>query len=306
VNSHRIITVTYAGDLAQLYLHAKSLAKFWKGDKILTLIIEDNLLTKAWCEKHILPILENWQVTFLGPMEFKAIDGWYRQQFLRLIAAKQTNEDWAIVLGSGNILVRDFYMHDIIKDNKILTNVHDKEKPRSPEHLAACQLLDVDPDQVTETWNITPFFWKTSLVRQLFEYLEIKQINLLDIKKSDWTEATLYWNYAQHRYPWYNAHLLFTTGTFGGTELEHRLPWDELIERIHQSKNSYYIKIFNIHRFAVTPAVAEAILNYFQSINLIDHMDAEFYIEMFKLGIQHQYPGRKKILDSDWSVETVS
>ena len=301
--THRIITVTYSGDLAQLYLHARSLKKFWKGNKLLTLIIEDNNDTRIWCEEHILPILNDWNVTFLGPLEFKAIDGWYRQQFLRLIAASQTNEEWAIILGSGNVLVRDFYIHDIIKDNKVLTNIHDNDRTKSLEHVAACKVLDVNSDELTETWNITPFFWNTNLVRDLFNYLEDKQINLYNLLTCEWTEATLYWNYAQIRHPWYNAHLLFTTGTFGGTEIEHRLSWDELLERIMHSKNSYYVKVFNLHRFNITPNVAREILNYFKSIELINDEDVVFYIKQFKIGIQHQYSSRQKLLTADWSRE---
>ena len=298
MENSKLITVVYMGDLPQMYLHAKSLAKFWRGPKRLTIILEDSIDAKYWCEKHILPILEGWVVDFFGPHNLKAKDGWHSQQILRLLAAREAKEDWSIILGAGNVLVRDFFIYDLYKDNKVIVDVHTGNPSQS--QIAAASILGINPMSVVESWNITPFCWNTQIINDLFTELDKKNINLTELESFEWTEATLYWNYAQNKLPWYKGSRVITTGIFGGLTRASRLPWQHFLDRIQQCKDDYNVKIFNMHRFHITPQVTDELFKFYKEIGIVDDSDITFYKTLFKESIKFLRFNVQQILYEDW------
>lgn len=298
MENSKLITSVYMGDLPQMYLHAKSLAKFWKGNKRLTIAIEGDPLAKKWCEDVVLPILKGWEVDFYTPIKINSDDGWRRQQILRLLAAKDSKEDWVIILGAGNVLVRDFFLYDLYRDNKVIVDIHVGQP--SLAHIDAARVLKLNPLSLCETWNITPFCWNTKLVRDLTIQLNNSNIRLSEIKTFDWTEATLYWNFAQDKISWYRGSRVITTGIFGGISKEARLPWQHFLDRIQQCKDDYNVKIFNMHRFHITPQVTDELFKFYTEIGLVEEGDILFYKTLFKTCIKYQRDIVQQQMYQDW------
>jgi len=220
MNSAELITVVYAGDLANLYYHALSLKRYWVDhtpEKYKwTIVVEDCVTqgrqqppidpdySKKWCEQNILPLMRGWNVEVVNAPPTRASDGWHRQQIAKLWAAARSDKEWSILFDCKNFLVRPTRFEDYFQDGKVLAHIfNDRPSPAGPskDQIAACELLGKDVYTLTETFNITPFVWKNQIVRELITVLKFKNYDIYEVPMII-SEAVLYWCYAQNRVPW--------------------------------------------------------------------------------------------------------
>ena len=101
-----LITVTYCGDLAHLYFHALGLEKFWQGDKRWTIVVEDQVYYQRvidWVNNNIKTQMPQWEINVCTGPKLVAIDGWHRQQILKLWAASVSERDYSIKIGRAHV-----------------------------------------------------------------------------------------------------------------------------------------------------------------------------------------------------------
>lgn len=299
-----IITVVYRGDLAPLYYHALSLAKFWTSDKIWTIVVEDKADTQYvlnWVEKHIVPIMTNWTVSVKPGQPIIAHDGWHRQQVFKLLAASESTADYSVVLDCKNFLIRNLSIDDFFQDGKLKVNLFNRSSPDQIDstHIEACRILGVE--SATEIFPITPFVWRNSLVRKLLAKLNSVNYDITTQPIIKASEAALYWVFAQSTEPTVEIKNNWSFGQYGGLLMSERLLKDELIEQFNRAdnENAYFI---TMHRFHTTQEYADLLGEYLRKKDLVGDWKINFFKETFRESLYKLRPEVVDILHSDWNM----
>lgn len=301
-----LITVTYSGDLATLYYHALSLAKFWTGEKRWTVIIEDQDIYERvikWIKDHIVPEMPDWQVNMTTGPKLVSTDGWHRQQVLKLWAASESQSDYSVILDSKNFLIRNLNVNDFFDGGKLkvstfVTNTGQKGAP-DPTHVEACRILGVS--NATEIFPITPFVWRNSLVRDLLAELNSVNYDILSQPIIKASEAALYWVFAQDKEQWVNTKEIWAFGQYGGVTKNTRLLPGQLREQFTQADNSNAYMI-TMHRFHITSENAHVLGEYLQRKGLVDNRKIAFFIDTFKECLYRIRPEVIDILYKEWDM----
>lgn len=301
-----LITVTYSGDLATLYYHALSLARFWTGEKRWTVVIEDQVIYERvikWINDYIVPEMPDWQVNMITGPKLVSTDGWHRQQVLKLWVASQSQSDYSVILDSKNFLIRnlnvnDFFSGEKLKVSTFVTNTGQQSAP-DPTHIEACRILGVP--NATEIFPITPFVWRNSLVRDLLAKLNSVNYDILSQPIIKASEAALYWVFAQDKEQWVNTKEIWAFGQYGGVTKNTRLLPGQLREQFKQadSSNAYMI---TMHRFHITPENAHILAEYLQRKGLVDNRKIAFFIDTFKECLYRIRPEVIDILYKEWDM----
>jgi len=319
-----LITVVYAGDLANLYYHAKSLKKNWIDYNPAyfkwTIVVEDSILegqtrlehyvdnnyTIDWCKEHIVPIMIGWEVSVVSSPLTAAVDGWHRQMLCKLWAASNSTQDWVLILDAKNFLMTPTKFDDFFQDDKLLVCIHSErplQKPHGTDHINACKLFGIDINNTVETWSTTPFIWKTQLVRDCLTVLNYKNYDVF-AESQPITEIALYWVYAQNKldwFPWSGT----TVGQYGGCADEFCLsPQDMLQEIMNLSVNNY--KFLTLHRFHATPQSTTMVSGFLKSRNIIDNKDIAFYKKTFLENIDTMRPSVTEFLKPKWDPKEIT
>lgn len=301
-----LITVTYSGDLATLYYHALSLAKFWTGEKRWTVVIEDQDIYERvikWINDHIVPEMPGWQVNMTTGPKLVSTDGWHRQQVLKLWAASESQSDYSVILDSKNFLIRnlnanDFFDGEKLKVSTFVTNTGQQSAP-DPTHIEACRILGV-PNS-TEIFPITPFVWRNSLVRDLLAKLNSVNYDILSQPIIKASEAALYWVFAQDKEQWVNTKEIWAFGQYGGVTKNTRLLPGQLRGQFMQADDSNAYMI-TMHRFHITPENAHVLGEYLQRKGLVDNRKIAFFIDTFKECLYRIRPEVIDILYKEWDM----
>lgn len=298
-----LITVTYSGDLATLYYHALSLEKFWTGEKQWTVIVEDKVAPERvvkWIESYILPAMANWKVNIVIPPILIATDGWHRQQILKLWAASECQSDYCVILDSKNVLVRNLNIDNFFDNNKLKVGVfRNKQSEPDPTHIEACRLLGVD--SASEVHPITPFVWRTSIVRDLLLKLKTVNYDVMIQPVINASEAALYWVFAQDKEPWIDAEETWAFGQYGGLTKNTRLNAEQLREQLDLAdKNNAFM--ITMHRFHLTPENADIFSEYLRTKGLVGDWKIAFFRDTFK---ECLYRIRTEVIDilyNEWGL----
>jgi hypothetical protein len=296
--SNEIIVVLYSGDLAILYYQALSITKFWKGDKHITYVIEDNSIEiKQHIEKYILPCLPDYTTKILfPPEELKHMDGWHRQQILKLWTASVSERDYSVILDVKNILIRPYSFNETFQDEKLLIQLHHNDHipdDDSRRWRKVCQKLGIDYSEISKCYSITPFFWDNNIVRDLFSFCQSKNIDYFDedfIK--DAFEAGYYWAFAQNKIPYMPCMNPVQIGQYGGVGSEYTLSHTDFTRCINQAKDFNY-PIFSMHRFHFEPNNIDSLQIFLNDLGLLPK-NSEFFIndsfEFFKYSMKKSLP----------------
>jgi hypothetical protein len=314
-----LITVVYAGDLANLYYHALSLKKYWthfnpKSCKW-TIVVEDCLIenrqqppadpnySHMWCVKHIAPMMTGWNVQVVNCPPTAASDGWFRQQVGKLWAAANSTMEWSVVLDCKNFLVRRIHIEDFFKDGKLLGHVFGGDRQPSIDHVTACKLFDKDVNSTTESFNITPFIWNNQVVRDMLKVLDSKDYNIFK-EPMMVSEAVLYWCYSQDKIEWIPSYENDSIGQYGGCEDHYCLPIDVLDKEI-ASIVTNKIKIFTMHRFHTTPSAFASMNNLLKARYIINDADIKFYKKTFLENLHTLRPTVLEFLENKWKPKEI-
>jgi hypothetical protein len=323
MNSANLITVVYAGDLANLYYHALSLKRYWMNfnpeHSKWTIVVEDGVTegrnplpmdatyTKTWCEKNIVPLMAGWDIEVVNCPINKGVDGWHRQQIAKLWAAARSDKVWSIVLDCKNFLVRPTIIKDFFKDDAVLIHVHnDRPVPDGPsqDQVDACKLLDKDVNSLREAFNITPFVWKNQLVKELITELKIKNYDIYEIPTII-SEAVLYWCYAQDKLSWIDDKSFLSAGQYGGCFEQFRLTTDDLQKELIRLINSD-IKWLVMHRFHTTPMAFSMISEFLKGRWIITDTDIAFYKKTFLENLHATRPTVVEFLEPKWKPKEIT
>ena len=282
-----LITVTYSGDLATLYYHALSLAKFWTGEKRWKIVVEDQSIYQRviqWINDRIVPEMQGWEVSIVTGPVLVSNDGWHRQQVLKLWAASESTADYSIIIDSKNFLIKNLNISDFFDGEKLKVGIFSERNRQpnipDPTHIEACRILGVA--EATEIHPITPFVWRNSLVRGLLDKLNSVNYNILIQPHIKASEAALYWVYAQNKEAWVDANEIWAFGQYGGVTKNTRLTPDQLREQFRQAdqNNAYMI---TMHRFHITPENADILSEYLRTKGLVNDQQIAFFRDTFKI-----------------------
>jgi hypothetical protein len=301
-----LITVTYSGDLATLYYHALSLAKFWTGEKRWTVIVEDQAIYQRviqWINDRIVPEMSDWTVNVTTGPVLVSYDGWHRQQVLKLWAASVSTAEYSVILDSKNFLIRDLNISDFFDGDKLKVGIFtEKTRPSNitdPTHIEACRILGVT--DAIEIHPITPFVWRNSLVRDLLAKLNSLNYDILTQPEIKASEAALYWVYAQDKESWVDANEIWAFGQYGGVTKSTRLSPEQLREQFNQAdKNNAFM--ITMHRFHITPENADILSEYLRTKGLVSDQQIAFFRDTFKECLYRIRPEVIDILYKEWGM----
>lgn len=298
-----LITVAYSGDLASLYLHGLSLARFWQGDKKWTVVVEDRDVYQRvinWANDNIVPNMTGWDVNVTVGPPLGSVDGWHRQQILKLWAAGESSADYSIVLDNKNFFIRNFDASEFFDNNKLKVSLFDKGQ-YSQDHLNSCQVLGIDPNITQEMFPITPFVWRNSTVRGLLAELEVRNYDIYSCRTLKGSEAALYWSYAQFVEDWVETKDKWAFGQYGGLTKENRLSESELSKCFSDAEaNNAYMVV--LHRFHMTPGNADILCEFLRQKDLIGDWKINFFKETFKETLYSMRPEAVEILSQEWNM----
>ena len=299
-----LITVTYSGDLATLFYHALSLARFWQGEKHWTVVVEDEHIYQRvidWINEHVEPHMPGWQLNIVTGPKLVAVDGWHRQQILKLWAASVSSADYSVILDSKNFLIKNLSLDDFFDKDRLKVGIFDSQHQPSEDQIGSAKILGVDVNTVSEQFPITPFVWRNSLVRDLLQHLESKNYNIYTQPVLHSSEASLYWIYAQSRESWVECKDNWAFGQYGGIDKSQRLTPAQLTAEFNRARESGGHMI-TVHRFHITPAGAEALNAFLKDIGLIGDWKAEFFIDTFKKCLYQLRREVVEMLHSEWQM----
>lgn len=301
-----LITVTYSGDLATLYYHALSLAKFWTGEKRWKIVVEDQSIYQRviqWINDRIVPEMQGWEVNIVTGPVLVSNDGWHRQQVLKLWAASESTADYSIVIDSKNFLIKNLNVGDFFDGEKLKVGIF-SDRTRQPNisdptHIEACRILGMS--SATEIHPITPFVWRNSLVRDLLAKLNSVNYDILTQPEIKASEAALYWVYAQDKESWVDANEIWAFGQYGGVTKNTRLTPEQLREQFRQAdqNNAYMI---TMHRFHITPENADILSEYLRTKGLVNDQQIAFFRNIFKECLYRIRPEVIDILYKEWNM----
>jgi hypothetical protein len=312
-----LITVVYAGDLANLYFHALSLKKYWvdhNPEKYKwTIVVEDCVTqgrqqppadptsTHRWCVENIVPLMWGWNVEVVDAPTIAATDGWHRQQVAKLWAAARSDKTWSLLFDCKNFLIRPTRFEDYFSNGKVLVHLfNDRPSPNPPsdDQKMACSILGLNVNSLTEAFNITPFIWKNQLVRELIDTLKINGYDIYQVRMII-SEAVLYWCYAQDKVKWTRDYTPISVGQYGGCADEFCLDIDELQKEIFKLVNSK-IKMLTMHRFHTTPAAFSMISSFLKGRWIVDDHNIAFYKKTFLENLHTLRPQVVEFLEPKW------
>lgn len=306
--SHEIITVTYYGDLANLYYHVLSLRRFWKGQKNFTLVVEDSQDTLDWCERVIRPLLSDWTVKILLSPEMDPMDGWHRQQILKLWASSISNNDYSIILDCKNFLIRDYTFDENFIDGKLLVPLYGNSLSSDPNHLdnfqrqkTICDFFGLDAEETSIMFCITPFFFDNHIVKEMLDFIKNKGVNFYgDTFMRDKYEAFLYWIFAQRKVPHVESFRPLARGQYGGCSKDETLSVEQFQQQLDEVKSYDESRFFVFHRFHATPTHLKMLSDYLKELDIITDEDCNFYITTFKNSVKFIRPTVQEFLIPYW------
>lgn len=299
-----LITVTYSGDLATLFYHALSLERFWQEQKKWTIVVEDQHIYQRvidWIDLNIKPHMPGWELNVLTGPKLVAVDGWHRQQILKLWAASKSSADYSVILDSKNFLIRNLSLNDFFDNGRLKVGIFDQQHQPSQDQIGSAKILGIDVNTVSEQFPITPFVWRNSIVRDLLQHLESKNYNIYTQPVLNSSEASLYWIYAQNKESWIESKENWGFGQYGGLNRSQRLTPAELTVEFNRARESGGHMI-TVHRFHITPAGAEALNAFLKDLGLIGDWKAEFFIDTFKKCLYQLRQEVVEILHSEWQM----
>lgn len=299
-----LITVTYSGDLATLYYHAHSLEKFWQGEKNWTIVVEDQDIYQRvidWINDHIKPNMPGWKLNVKTGPKLVAVDGWHRQQILKLWAASESQADYSVVLDSKNFLIRNLSLGDFFVGDNLKVGIFDKNHAPSQDQIGSAQILGIDVNSVSEQFPITPFIWRNTLVRSLLDHLSSLNYDILTRPVLNSSEASLYWIFAQSRENWVESKDKWGFGQYGGFNIAERLTPAQLKNELDKAvaENGFMV---TVHRFHITPESAEVLGEFLKGLNVIGDWKKEFFSQTFKNSLYQLRPEVIEILHSNWEM----
>ncbi len=299
-----LITVAYNGDLATLYYHALGLHKFWQGEKKWTIAVEDKVHYQRvidWINKNIIPEMTGWEVNVIEPPLMAAVDGWHRQQIIKLWVAGRSDADYSIILDCKNFLIRNVGPDEFFKDGKPNVGLFYRKpgEAADPTHTEACRILGVE--QASEVQPITPFVWCNSIVRNLLAKLNSLNYDILIQPIIKASEAALYWVYAQDKEEWVSDLKHWSYGQYGGVTSESRLSAQQLRAEFKRADNEDAFMI-TMHRFHITPENADILSEYLRTKDLVGDWKIAFFRNTFKECLYNIRPEVIDILYSEWNM----
>lgn len=189
-----LITVVHEYDTPQIFLQAHSLLKHWKGDKS-WVIYTDDTFALEFVSKHILPLMIGWNVK-ISNKEYKATDGWIRQQIAKLYESSQVQTEYSLILDAKNFLIKSADI-DTFLDSGIWCMELEDCSFYQKNMLISENFLGIKNNGKIPA-SITPWVWKTDIVKEV-----ITKIPNFDqwetIPGSEWF---LYWLVAQDKVKW--------------------------------------------------------------------------------------------------------
>jgi len=310
-----IINITYSGDTAALFYHAKSLKKNWLGPKNYTIVLEDNNeKIKKWCEKHIVPILNDWDIKIINSPRMIALDGWFKQDLLKLWAAGQSEKDVVIILDSKNIFIRPFSPFEMYQNDALRVQLYHNDflnEDDTKRYKSACKILDVDFDLIDKSYCITPFFWEVKLVKELITILNEKDLSILSenlVRNADIYPYTcyLYWCYAHDKISYVPMTGPVQTGQYGGIGEELTLNESDFYNLLNSAiKNN--CPIFSFHRFHCVPNNFKNLSSTLHQLGILEIRDPfkgaddkDFYISTFKKSLKYVRPVVQEYIRPKW------
>jgi hypothetical protein len=191
-------------------------------EKAVRVLLHSMLLPlKVVCEDRILPLLP----------EYPAVNGWWRQQIIKLAVASKVDTEFCLTLDADVILCKPLTFEHLVVEGKALLEPESR-KVHSQWWQESAETLGVENDLDAPGMSVTPAVLSKSVCNYLFRDLE-KRFNChwaeALLTRLTWTEYTLYYLTAE-------KHAIL--------DQYHRLPGPGE-RRLFSSKNVWALADFN-------------------------------------------------------------
>ena len=204
-----IVTVVFRKELPLLHLQARSIKLFAKINLCKIIVITnddfskneirelDHLYKKIFKEEMKVEIISGEKLIYKGYLN--DILGWRAQQILKLIVCRNIESTYYLTLDSKNHLIRPLNNRDLFYKGKPIAYVKKFPGPFWKEYIINCvKLFDLSHTEKLDYFMIpaTPYMLITEEVNNLFIFLELKKLPVIDaISKNGTTEFLLYYFY---------------------------------------------------------------------------------------------------------------
>jgi hypothetical protein len=133
------------------------------------------------------------------------IGGWYKQQFVKMLAARHVTTSCYLVVDSDMYLTQYLFYTDLIHNGMIKYTSEEWPKENGPHYAqntswweSSCHVLDYPVEDLHKSKNlmsVTPVTFVATLMLQLLDKLKKKygESWMSDLHKVGFTEFTLYW-----------------------------------------------------------------------------------------------------------------
>jgi len=133
------------------------------------------------------------------------IGGWYKQQFIKMLAARFVTTSCYLVVDSDMYLTQHLLYTDLVHDGKVKYTSEEWPKQNGPDYAqntswweSSCCVLDYSVEdlyQSKDLMSVTPVIFITTLMLKLLDKLKEKygESWINDLHEVGFTEFTLYW-----------------------------------------------------------------------------------------------------------------
>jgi len=183
----------------------RSIEKYFHLDDIFEFIIIYNNDDYEKICKYIEEINSNLKINLIDETSiirdydsFYRLNGWKRQQILKLEISKIVKTDIYMTLDSDVFMIRKCSLQDFYKDGKIIYNITSVDCHRE-WWVDSCKILncDFETNQSLFSFGVTPGILVKNVVLELLDYLHINCYSIFLMNETkEWTEYTLYWIFA--------------------------------------------------------------------------------------------------------------
>lgn len=235
-----IITIVFCADLANIFLQAHTLKKYWKGLKEWIIVVEDNETTLKWCEENIRPIMDNWNVTIQLGSPIQSPYSWHRQQIYKLLTVRDiSTQEYSLILDAKNLMIRQSFPTDFVVNGKI--NVQVKHNDPDEQWTKTCEYCGKDPNNTIRGYQTTPWVWRKDLIEYVCNWYKEKNLQLENIEELPIYEFETVWALIQDMIPWQEKKL--SEGVYAYADSP-----DELRQKIVWAKK-FDVPIWTFHRY---------------------------------------------------------
>lgn len=172
--------------------------------------------------------------------EWGLIEGWNRQQFLKLLSHKVTRTEWYIVCDATTFFIRPLYFYDLIVDSKYVMHTIDTASNDFlwfDEHVISTTNEILQIKSCSDSYIMEFAVWNKQFLHSLWQYIRRQYSvrsffdRLNSFPSGSISEWCIYGSYCQH---------VLGTDLYSYKKQENRINFDRLYMSIENTYHPFY------------------------------------------------------------------